>query len=67
MKSSNIKKPLTCLIQVTRVYHEHMEEISKLNPFNTTINGKKVTVKYHVLSTMHDGKEVTVLVKDVLR
>ena len=44
-----------------------MDSITNLENFQTNIDGKVVTVKYLVVDTMHDGKEVTTLVKNILR
>jgi hypothetical protein len=44
-----------------------MDSIEDLNDYRTTIDGMEVTVKYEIVDTMHDGKEVTILVKDILR
>ena len=55
------------LLQVIRLHREHMEDISRLQPFTTTINGKHITVRYHVICSMHDGKELNTITKDILR
>ena len=44
-----------------------MADIANLEPFITIIDGKTVTVEYSIIPAMHDGKEVTTLVKDILR
>jgi hypothetical protein len=54
-------------IQIIRIHYEHMAAIESLQPFTTTIDDKTVTVQYEVVDTMHDGKEITILVKDILR
>ena len=50
-----------------RLHQEHIAAISSLQPFTCTIDNKTVTIVYQVVDSMHDGKEVTILVKDLLR
>ena len=44
-----------------------MSNVANLQPFVTVIDSKTVTVDYDIVSSMHDGKEVTTLAKDHLR
>ena len=44
-----------------------MDLVKNLKDYQTSIDGKEVKVKYQVVDSMHDGKEVTILVKDILR
>jgi hypothetical protein len=55
------------LLQVIRINAEHKEEVSRLVNFETEVAGKRVTIEFSVVNSMHDNKEVTVLTKDVLR
>jgi hypothetical protein len=52
---------------VIRINQEHTEEVASLENFETEVDGKMVEIKYSVLNSMHDQKEVTVLTKDILR
>ena len=44
-----------------------MSNVANLQPFVTVIDRKTVTVDYNIVSSMHYGKEVTTLAKDLLR
>ena len=44
-----------------------MSNVANLIPFITVIDSMTVTVDYDIVSSMHDGKEVTTLAKDLLR
>jgi len=53
--------------QETRLHFEHLQNIQNLQPFTSTISGKKITITYDVRDCMHDGKEICVLTKEILR
>ena len=44
-----------------------MEEIKNLKIFTINNNGKKIFIKYSVCDSMHDGKEITIITKEILR
>ena len=50
-----------------RITKEHEEDINNLEMFKVNIGKKVVYVKYQVINTMHDLKEVVTLVKNSLR
>lgn len=52
---------------VIRVNNAHMDEIMALHPAEIIVQDKKVVMDFRVLPCMHDGKEITILTKDILR
>ena len=44
-----------------------MSNVLNIQHFVTVIDSKTVNVDYDIVSSMHDGKEVTTLAKDLLR
>ena len=46
-------------------YHEH--EIRELVPFTFIVCEKTITVTYHVIPSMRDGKELRILTQNILR
>ena len=53
--------------QTIRLHKDHLDAIASLVPFTAVVDGRTVSVSYVVVDSMHDGKEVTVLTKDILR
>lgn len=56
----------SCL-QVTRLHFEHLEDIRNLKNYILTIGDKKIHVKFDVICSMHDGKEVGIISKEILK
>ena len=44
-----------------------MAEVAGLRDFSVEINSKKVKVKFRIVDSMHDLKEVTCLTKEILK
>ena len=58
---------MTSCPQITRLHYEHLEDIEKLKSYIITIGEKKVLINFRVISAMHDGKEVGIISKEILK
>ena len=52
---------------MTRLHFEHLEDIRNLKNYILTIGDKKIHVKFDVICSMHDGKEVGIISKEILK